>query len=114
MVEKQCRTGLRRYRTRSEVQQLIAEYEASGLTLREFCRRKDVPANTLGRYLKRYGRQRVPTEGSQQWVAVEVAEPRETSGVLAVVVRGGRRIEVAGGFDTAVLERLVLALERMG
>jgi hypothetical protein len=47
-------------------------------------------------------------------VAVEVAERRETSSVLAVVLRGGRRIEVVDGFDTAVLERLVRALERMG
>lgn len=111
MVEKQRRTGLRRYRTRNEARQLVADYEASGLTQEQFCTENDLARNTLSRYLKRYGVQ-VPAAGAaQRWVAVEVAETRGASGNLAVVLRGGRRIEVASGFDPAMLQRLVLTLE---
>jgi hypothetical protein len=34
-----------------------------------------------------------------------------TGGALAVVLRGGRRIEVGHGFDTGALEQLVRVLE---
>jgi hypothetical protein len=114
MLEKRCSTGLRHYRRRDEVQQLVAEYEASGLTMREFCRQKNIPPNTLGRYLKRYGRQAVVAEGCQQWVAVEVSEPHPAGSGVALVLRSGRRIEVAYGFDAATLERLVKAVEQIG
>jgi hypothetical protein len=113
MVEKQCQTGLRHYRTASEAQQLIAEYEASGVTCRDFCKRKGVPVSTLTRYLRRYKAPVAAVDGSQQWVTVELAEPRPAASALVVVVRGGRRIEIACGFDPAVLERVVIALERI-
>ncbi len=114
MVEKQCQTGLRRYRTPREAQELIVEYQARGLTRQEFCKRNDVCLNTLARYLKRYGPPTASANGSQQWVAVDVAEPRGASGELAVILRGGRRIEVARGFDAGLLGDLVIALERIG
>jgi len=42
----------------------------------------------------------------------EVATQHESSCGLAVVLRGGRRIEVHPDFDTSTFERLVSALER--
>jgi hypothetical protein len=47
-------------------------------------------------------------------LAVEVSAREASTGpgsALAVVLRGGRRIEVGRGFDTGALEQLVRVLE---
>jgi len=93
---------------------LAVEFEASGLTRREFCERRGVAVNTLARYVKRFRRGPAETEGKPRWVAVEMAEsdPGATRGGLWVVLGGGRRIEVGRGFDAATRRQLVAALER--
>jgi hypothetical protein len=111
MIERACANGRRRYRSREEAEQLAAEFEASGLTQREFCERNDVSLKALARYVKRYRQQKAQVDGGQQWVAVEIAEPGASSSGLWVVLRGGRRIAVGCGFDTATLQQVVTALE---
>jgi hypothetical protein len=106
---------VRRRRSRAEAAQLVAEYEASGLSRVEFCRRQGLSLATLARYRKR------PTQGKavsgHRWLAVEVAasnptpESRGNSG-LAVALPGGRRIEVRCGFDCHTLVQLLSVLER--
>jgi len=54
--------------------------------------------------------------GRNTLVAVEVSGRAPASGAatgiaLAVVLRGGRRIEVGRGFDTGALEQLMRVLE---
>jgi hypothetical protein len=69
--------------------------------------------STLSRYQRRQKRQ--APAGRNALLAVEVCdrapEPAKTGSALAVVVRGGRRIEVGRGFDTSALEQLVHVLE---
>ena len=113
MNEKQV-FEVRRRRSRQEVEQLIAEYESSGLSRSEFCRERGLSLSTLSRYRKRRARQ-TPT-GRNGLVAVEVsgrapASIAATGSALAVVLSGGRRIEVGRGFDTSALEQLVRVLE---
>ena len=110
--EQVCVAGRRR--SRQEVEQVVAEYELSGLSRIEFCRQRGLALSTLGRYRKRQERQ-APT-GSSALLAVEVsgrtAGPFAATGsVLAVVLRGGRRIEVGRGFDAGAVEQLVRVLE---
>ena len=105
---------VRRRRSRQEVEQVVAEYESSGLSQIEFCRERGVALSTLGRYRSRQGRE--AAAGSNALLAVEVcgraaAPIAATSSVLAVVLRSGRRIEVGRGFDTGALEQLVRVLE---
>ncbi len=105
---------VRRRRSRQEVEQLIAEYESSGLSRSEFCRERGLGLSTLSRYRKWRARQ--ASAGRNAFVAVEVsgrapAPVATTSSALAVVLRGGRRIEVGRGFDTGALEQLVRVLE---
>src|SRR5437016_4518637 len=105
---------VRSRRSRQEVEQVVAEYESSGLSRIDFCRERGVALSTLGRYRSR--QQRQSSAGSNALVAVGVCgrapAPMAASGsVLAVVLRSGRRIEVGGGFDTGVLEQLVRVLE---
>jgi hypothetical protein len=110
MTERESRTGIRQYRSRSEAEQLATEFEASGLTRRQFCERHKVALKTLNRYLRRYGRQR--QEQAQPLVQVEIAEPARFSAGVAVVLQGGRRVEVAPGFDAMTLEQVMHVLER--
>jgi hypothetical protein len=104
----------RRHRNRAEADQLAAEYEASGLSQAEFCRQKDLPLKTLGRYVTRYrkqsGRGHEPNQ-PQRFVAVEVAACRSGGSELTVVLHGGLRIEVKSGFDAGTLRQLVTVLE---
>ena len=106
--------AVRRRRSRQEVEQVVAEYESSGLSRIEFCRERGVALSTLGRYRSR--QQRQASAGNNVLLAVEVsgralAPMAATGGALAVVLRSGRRIEVGRGFDTGALEQLVRVLE---
>jgi transcriptional regulator with XRE-family HTH domain len=112
MTERECVNGPRRYRSRGEAEQLAAEFEASGLTRREFCQRHDVSLNALARYLKRYRQQSAPHNETPRWLAVELAQPSTPWSGLAVVLGAGRRIEVGRDFDSATLDQLLSALER--
>jgi len=102
-----------RRRTRAEAEQVADEYEASGLSRVEFCRKHGLSLATLARYRKRQAQgQSVP---GRRWLAVEVAgassTPLDSSG-LAVALPGGRRIEVGRGFDAHTLVQLLSVLER--
>jgi hypothetical protein len=110
--EQLCKVARRR--SRQEVDQLVAEYESSGLSREAFCRERGVGLSTLDRYRTRRKRQ-APT-GSNALLAVEVsgrapAPIAGTGSALAVVLRGGRRIEVGRVFDTSALAELVRVLE---
>jgi len=112
MTEREGAKGRRRYGSRGEAEQLAAEFEASGLTRREFCQRHDVSLNALARYLKRYRQQSAPHNETPRWLAVELAQPSTPASGLTLLVGAGRRIEVGRGFDSATLEQLLSALER--
>ena len=113
MNEQQvCVVGRRR--SRAEVEQLVAEFESSGLSRIEFCRERGLALSTLGRYRRRGARQK-PAR-SNALLAVELsnrpqASPAAAGSALAVVLRSGRRIEVGCGFDASALEQLVRVLE---
>lgn len=108
---------MRRRRGRAEVERLVAEFEASGLSRREFCRTQRVSVSTFGRYFQR--RRRAQAEGAgMNLVAVELSGARATGAMgtdsgLALSLAGGRRIEVARGFDAATLIQLLGLLERV-
>jgi len=109
MSEEQTRSR-RRHRSRAEAAQLVAEYEAGEINRVEFCQKHGLGLSTLARYLRRQQEQRESDPG--RWVAVELAggRPAGASG-LAVVLAGGRRIEVGRGFDAKTLAQLVHLLE---
>jgi hypothetical protein len=105
---------VRRRRSRQEVEQLVAEFESSGLNRGEFCRERGLALSTLARY--RRGRVRQASAGSNALLAVEVSgcgpgSVAATGSGLAVVLRGGRRVEVGRGFDAVTLQQLVHVLE---
>ena len=107
-------------RTRAEVQRLVAEFVSSGMRRSEFCRSRDLSFGTLDRHLKKQRRKRRSRAVSSagRLLPVELAAKKsptqnEPSCGLAMVLPGGRRIEVHPDFDTNTFERLVSALERV-
>ena len=105
-------------RTRAEIQQLVAEFMSSGMRRSEFCRSRRLSFGTLNRHLKkqRWKKKSRPSSLAGRLVPVEFAAKKsptrhEASCGLAVVLPGGRRIEVNPDFDTSTFERLVSALE---
>ena len=107
-------------RTRAEVQQLVAEFVSSGMRRSEFCRSRGLSFGTLNRHLKeqRWKRRGRAASSAGRMVPVELAARKsptqhEPSYGLAVVLGGGRRIEVHPDFDTGTFERLVSLLERV-
>lgn len=111
MSEEQQVVAVRRRRSQAEGEQLVAEYEASRLSRREFCRQHGIAVGTLDRYRRR--RQAGgEASGRGRWVAVELsgANPAASSG-LTVVLSIGRKIEVGRGFDANTLQQLVRLLE---
>ncbi len=118
MNEKQ-KTSASRRRTRAEIQQLVAEFMSSGMRRTEFCRSRGLSFGTLNRHLKKQPWERKSRRASSvdRLVPVELASRKsptqhESSCGLAVVLSGGRRIEVHPDFDANTLERLVGILER--
>ena len=108
-------------RSRAEVQRLVTEFVSSGMRRSEFCQSRGLSFSTLDRHLKkrRWTKRRKPISSADRFhrlVAVELAarkspSQREPSCGLAVVLLGGRRIEVHPEFDTNTFERLVSLLE---
>jgi hypothetical protein len=106
---------VRRRRSRAEAEQLVAEYEGSGVNRVEFCRQKGLSLATLARYRRRRAQGEASTEN--RWLAVEVAGASVAEGTpagsgLAIALQGGRRIEVGHCFDAQTLMRLLGVLER--
>jgi hypothetical protein len=113
-MNEQQACEVRRRRSRQEVEQLVAEFESSGLNRSEFCRERGLALSTLARY--RRGQVQQTSTGSNTLLAVEVSGQAPgpvaaTCRALAVVLRGGRRVEVGRGFDARTLEQLVHVLE---
>ena len=102
-----------------EIQQLVAEYESSGLSRTDFCRQRGLSLSTLSRYRRRQEQTAGETAEGKRWLAVEVSGGSarvggETASGLAIVVPGGRRIEIGRGFDAETLKRLLAVVERGG
>src|SRR3982750_685763 len=90
--------GTRRLRSQTEVERLVAEYEASGLGRQAFCNQHGLSLSTLNRHRKRREMASEPAETSG-WVAVELSDtgqapPSQPSSELSVLLSSGLRIEV--------------------
>ena len=110
--------SVRRRRGRVEVEKLVAEYEASGLTRDVFCQQRGLSVASLDKCRRRV--QKWGRLGAGAMLPVEVVwssgqKPNSDAGrdgVLVVELRSGRRIEVRRGFDAGTLERLLTVLDR--
>ena len=94
-----------RQRSEAEIEQLIQQYRASGLSQMAFSRQTGVVLSTLGRYLRR------GAQPQQQLLPVTVnTAPEPTSG-FALVLGNGRRIESDWRFADDQMARLIRVVE---
>ena len=93
------------------MEQLVADFEAGGVSQVEFRQRHGLSLATLARYRKRC---QTPAEAAAAggWVAVELCGNSGAGSGLAVALAQGRRIEVERGFDAHTLTQLLDLLER--
>ena len=118
MTSEQAVAGKRR-RTAAEIEQIVREFEDSGLNRSQFCRQQGLTLGVLNRCLRRLqAGGGCSAESGDRLIAVEwagkiqeVEQARSCS--LELVLGRGRRIAVSTGFDAATLQRLVQVLERM-
>lgn len=94
-----------RRRSEEEIEQVLEQYRASGLTQTEYCRQTGMVLSTLGRYLRRRNRP------EQHLVKVELESAAEAATGFALVLGNGRRIESGWGFGEAELVRLIRIAE---
>ena len=118
MTSEQAVAGKKR-RTTAEIEQIVREFENSGLNRSQFCRQQNLTLGVLNRCLRRLqAGGGSGAERGDRLIAVELAskirdvESARSCG-LAVVLGRGRRIVVSTGFDATSLQRLVQVLERM-
>ena len=104
---------VRRRRSRAEAEELVREFEASGLKRQVFCAEHGLSVAALDKYRRRHGHGTSKSEG--RLVAVEVMPEVSVDKIgrdLCVELANGRQIEVGSGFDAATLERLLAVLEQ--
>ena len=98
---------------RAGAEQLVREYESSGLTRQAFCAGRGLNVATLDKYRQQYCR--ATKKGEDQLVPVEAVSGRSAAAssgsALWVELAKGRRIGVGNGFDMATL-RLLTVLAR--
>lgn len=92
-------------RSAEEIEKLVEQYRASGLTQIEYCRQTGVVLSSLGRYLRRRG-------GSEQrLIRVNLESAPEPGAGFVLVLGNGRRIESGWRFGDVELARLIRVAE---
>jgi hypothetical protein len=105
-------------RTAVEIEQIVSEFQSSGMSRSQFCRVRGLTFGVLNRYLERMrGAADSGASGdglvAVEWGGKKPSAERASSCSLSVVLRSGREIRVNTGFDAATLQRLVEVLETM-
>ena len=93
-------------RSSEEVQRVVEQFRASGLSQTEYCRQSGTVLSTLGRYL------RGSRDAEQQLVRVKVEAPPEPGTGFVLMLGNGRRIASGWGFGDAELARLIRIAEK--
>jgi hypothetical protein len=90
-------------RSKEEIARVMDQYLSSGMSRAEFCRRSGIPLGTMSNYCRRHS--------AHTFVQVEVETADGPAGQIAIVLAGGRRVEVATEFDDTALLRVIRIVE---
>ena len=94
-------------RSAEEVEQVVQQYRASGLSQREFSQQAGIKLSTLGRYVRRDGR----SETAQELVRVKLETPVAPDSGFVLMLGNGRRIASGWGFCDTALARVIRVAE---
>lgn len=110
---------IRKRRSRIEVEKIVAEFEASGLTRQVFCSQRGLSVAALDKYRRRRHDETpsrpvpmIPVQLCSRIPEASNLDAEVGGALLLVELRGGRRIEVRRGFDAVTLERLLTVLDK--
>jgi len=92
-------------RNANEIQQIVEQFQASGLSQMAYCRQTGMVLSTLGRYLRRI------QSPEQRLVRVKMETPAEPSAGFMLMLGNGRRISSGWEFTDAELARLIRVVE---
>jgi hypothetical protein len=102
-----------KWRSREAAEELVREFEASGLRRRQFCEQRGLSVGTLDLYRKRHRLAEGGAEPKGRLVRAKVLAERAPVGSgLQLVLSSGLRVEVGESFDEATLKRLLSAIEQ--
>jgi hypothetical protein len=93
-----------RRRSAEEIEQLLKQYQASGMTQVAYCQQVGIALSTLALYLRGHG-------GSQRLIRVSLGSASDANGGFVLVLGNGRRIESGWRFGDAELARLIRVAE---
>ena len=94
----------------AEMRGMLEEYEASGLSRREFCEQRGMPLTTFDYWRREHAAKPRKQSKGPRLVKVEVAAG-ESAGQFTLSLANGRRIESSWRFGDAELARLIRIAE---
>jgi hypothetical protein len=101
-----------RWRSREAAEELVSEFEASGLSRKQFCEQRGLSLGTLDLYRKRRRLAESGVEPKGRLVRVKLSAERMQGGSgLQLVLGSGLRVEVGASFDEETLKRLLAVIE---
>lgn len=92
-------------RSAEEIEHLLEQYRASGMTQVAYCQQAGIALSTLSRHLRRHG------AGDQRLISVSLESAPHADRGFALVLGNGRRIESGWRFGDAELARLIRVAE---
>jgi hypothetical protein len=100
------------------MRRVLARWQRSGLTLREFGQQRGIPPSTLSwwrQVFRRAGEAEVNGAAAEKPVVfTEVPQPAKvprTVSVVEIVLHSGHMVRVSAGADTDTLQRVLQALQ---
>jgi hypothetical protein len=94
-------------RSAEEVEQVVQQYRASGLSQREFSEQTGIKLSSLGSYVRRCEQSEAP----QQLVRVKLERPTELDSGFVLMLGNGRRVASGWAFSDTALARLIRVAE---
>jgi hypothetical protein len=95
---------------------VLARWERSGLTLREFGQRHGIPLSTMTWWRQVFRRAGEPVNAAAGNAVVFTEVPRAATGpavpaIVEIVLRSGHVVRVPGGVDADTLQRVLQTLQ---
>ena len=101
----------RGYWREAEARVMVEAWWSSGETLSEFAARYGVDPKRIARWASRLERPRAEPVQFHPVRVVGVEPGKEAGSAIEILLVGGRRVRVAGGFDAEDLQRVLAVIE---
>jgi len=101
----------RRFRSASEIREIVEAYESSGLTQAVFARSRKIPSSSLSYWIRKTRNAAQRRTEPPPLIPVRVVDSGGPRAPYEVELENNRIVRVAPGFDVDELRRLISAVE---